>query len=343
MGNTGSRTANRSEIYRTFDIDHRHVAIADRMWHPKREIDAATERALILVQARVRGFLARNQMAADAVKMLVVMDPGQDLDDEMSLVLMRSLIDRKLATCVAVVAVLAPSAMRAQLAAGTMRQLGMYSPVGAGSDGGAKGDTASMDGLDYMARGSHYAAGMDVMRTALAEATPKSIVMLVISSLKDTAQILREEEPLCCRKLKQIVIMVGVKPFEPGSMLEPDSAHNNMFDLEAAQFVHRRCQELGIPLLVVSRHAAYSCTVPRQMYDELAATGSHIGKHLQMIQRSSIERLWQRAASPEGSAERAGLPARCDKQWFAATFCAGKGAERDAGASIWDLVVSFNM
>ena len=84
--------------------------------------------------------------------------------------------------------------------------------------------------------------------------------------------------------------------------LEPDSAHNNLFDAEASAFVYRRCQELGTPLKVVSRYAAYACQVPRTIYDEMAKTGSRIGKHLQQTQRHSIEKLWQRACAPPGSA-----------------------------------------
>ena len=61
--------------------------------------------------------------------------------------------------------------------------------------------------------------------------------------------------------------MGGAKPFEFGAMLEPDSAHNNMFDFEAAQYVYRRLQELGIPLRIVSRFAAYSCALHRSIYD----------------------------------------------------------------------------
>ena len=68
-------------------------------------------------------------------------------------------------------------------------------------------------------------------------------------------------------------------------MLEPDSAHNNAFDAASSRFFYRRCQELaaplapfpdppgpfpdpslqelGVPLLVLSRFAAYGCQAPR--------------------------------------------------------------------------------
>ena len=81
---------------------------------------------------------------------LVTMDPGQDLDDEMLIVLLSALQRRGNVRCVGVVATLAPAAMRAQLARGTLDELGMRDvPVGAGSDGGATGST-DFEGLSYM-------------------------------------------------------------------------------------------------------------------------------------------------------------------------------------------------
>ena len=37
------------------------------------------------------------------------------------------------------------------------------------------------------------------------------------------------------------------------ALLEPDSAHNNTFDMDASHFFYRRCQELGA-LVIVSQH-----------------------------------------------------------------------------------------
>jgi hypothetical protein len=81
---------------------------------------------------------------------LVTMDPGQDLDDEMLIVLLSALQQRGNVRCVGVVATLAPATMRAQLARGTLDELGMRDvPVGAGSDGGASGNT-DFKGLAYL-------------------------------------------------------------------------------------------------------------------------------------------------------------------------------------------------
>jgi len=81
---------------------------------------------------------------------LVTMDPGQDLDDEMLIVLLSALQQSGAVQCVGVVATLEPAQMRAQLARGTLDELGMRDvPVGAGSDGGASGNTDFKD-LAYL-------------------------------------------------------------------------------------------------------------------------------------------------------------------------------------------------
>ena len=60
-----------------------------------------------------------------------------------------------------------------------------------------------------------------------------------------------------------------------------DSAHNNTFDKAASEFLYARCQELAVPLVVVSRFAAY------------AAKARRITPHLPTAPRTS-----RRAAAP---------------------------------------------
>ena len=166
------------------------------------------------------------------------------------------------------------------------------------------------------------------------------------ASLKDAAEFVRVHEDLFVAKTKTVTIMGGVMPFDKtvddNELLVPDTAHNNTFDMEASAFFYRRCQEICVPLLIVSRHAAYKCPMPRSIYDDMAATGHPIGKRLRDTQRASIEGLWKRACAPEGP-DRIGLPARCDKSWFCNTFCSGNGGDRTVDDSIWDLVESFIM
>ena len=280
------------------------------------------------------------QAAPPATSVLVTMDPGQDLDDEMFLVLLATLTRRRLVRCVGVVATLAPAAMRAQLARGTLDELGLRDvPVGAGSDGGATGKRDFSD-VTYLHPPRSGLDGDHIMHEALASAGDRSVTLIVVASLKDVAGLLRREEALFVRKVKEVVIQGGVKPFESG-LLEPDTAHNNEFDHDASAFFYRRCQELKVPLVIVSRFTANACQMPRRIYDDMAATGSPIGIHLQKSQATSIEQLWRRVNAT--GERREGLPARCDGEWFCNTFCAGKGKERDGSQAIWDLIVGFNV
>ena len=133
-------------------------------------------------------------------------------------------------------------------------------------------------------------------------------MLCLISSLKDAAIFLRDNEELFIQKVREVVVMGGVLPPEDGKPLLPDTAHNNQFDIAAAEFLYSRLQHLGIPTVTTTRHCAYAAQVPRGIYDRLALTGSPIGVHLRQKQRASIEGLWLRAVSV-GDA-RAGLPVR---------------------------------
>jgi len=78
-----------------------------------------------------------------APPLVVITDAGQDLDDEMAMVLMRSLQDKGLVDFKGAVATLAPSRARARLVRGTLNQLGLeHIPVGIGSHGGFTGYSA---------------------------------------------------------------------------------------------------------------------------------------------------------------------------------------------------------
>ena len=102
-----------------------------------------------------------------------------------------------------------------------------------------------------------------------------------------TALFLRDNERLFCHKIKEVVIMGGVKEPVHDSWLEPDAAANNQFDPESAAFLYKRCQELNIPLVILGRSAAYTCPVPRRIYDDLASTG-HTSTLLASISFESV-------------------------------------------------------
>lgn len=96
---------------------------------------------------------------------------------------------------------------------------------------------------------------------------------------------------------------------------------------------------MGVPLIVVSRHAAYGCPVQKYVYDLMVRcpVPHPTVCRLQRAQRDSIESLWSNVCVGDI------LPARCDQQWFCDTFCGGCGASRSIEDSMWDLVKTFNM
>eukprot|EP00931_Biecheleriopsis_adriatica_P018957 TRINITY_DN13073_c0_g2_i1.p1 TRINITY_DN13073_c0_g2~~TRINITY_DN13073_c0_g2_i1.p1 ORF type:complete len:940 (-),score=185.98 TRINITY_DN13073_c0_g2_i1:67-2886(-) len=309
-------------------------------------------------------------------RLIVISDIGQDNDDEMALLLLAEMYRRDEIQVKAVIANLRPASSRAALARGTLDMVGMKDvPVGIGTDGGSVKHTDTFSkhisvpktGLDYFSEADanvkKVLAAMDgpteeqvckkyrvfpgqkLMLSCLREASDKSIRLLLLSSLKDATLLLKEHENLFARKVLEVTIMGGMNPPDPklpgeeASFLQPSDAHNNMFDFEASKYLYRRCQELSVPLVVLSRFTAYGCPVQKQVYDlAVRCPVPHPTIcRLQSAQRESIETLWQ-------NVHRGGiLPPRCDKQWFCDTFCGGNGTDRNQDASMWDLVCSFNM
>ena len=107
-----------------------------------------------LLKFMVSGFFKGLTMDINfSVDTVMISDPGQDQDDEMSMVLLRSLTERGLINCRGVIANLQPAYDRARLARGTLDALGCdMIPVAVGTDGGSDRhtDTFSTTAGEYM-------------------------------------------------------------------------------------------------------------------------------------------------------------------------------------------------
>lgn len=295
--------------------------------------------------------------------LIIIGDFGKDMDDEDTLVLSDGVNrhqvvsthgsrKQELFEMLAVVANLAPALQRARLAKGTLRLLGHASvPVGVGTDCGlrADGHEKEFEGVAYMAGADELEPGGDLLVRSLESCEDGSAILLLISGLTDAATLLREHAELVRRKTAVVAIMGGVEQKDNVVTLDaegymiPDSAANNKFDMDAARFVYRRLQELGIPVTILTREAAYAAPVPRDLYDRMAATGHPVGVKLQKTQRHAIQDVWVRANMAGDDPRRNKLPERCDKQWFCSTFCAGQGLDRNGDDDIWDLIQSFQL
>jgi len=183
-----------------------------------------------------------------------------------------------------------------------------------------------------------------------------TLIVNLLCAPTDFAAMLRERGEGIARKLKCVCMLGAVSATTAGfdaltnakaysgteSYLRPDPTHpQHVADPEASEYVFQRLQELGVPLIVVGRHAVYAAAVPAALYDELARTNSPFAKELKASQRRAIDELWHRVQAPLGSAERAGMPERCTADWFGQVFCGG--SPPPLGATPWEYIASFNM
>ena len=107
-----------------------------------------------------------------------------------------------------------------------------------------------------------------------------------MASYTDIARFSREHSELFAKKAKRTVVMGGAMSAVSDTVgrllrLLPDDAHNNTMGKDASREFFDACQDLRIPMVMVSRHAAGACHLARNFYDELAATGSPVGIHMQ--------------------------------------------------------------
>ena len=160
---------------------------------------------------------------------------------------MRALQDRGLLQCKGAVANLAPSRARARLVRGTLDALGMAEvPVAVGTDGGFTRHEATFEDTarTYIAPDDDSfstVSGDELLLELYASATPASLDLLIIASLKDAAEFVRNHESLFQQKTRTVTIMGGVMPFnedEDNELLKPDSAHNNHFCVASSDYFY---------------------------------------------------------------------------------------------------------
>ena len=311
---------------------------------------------------------ASSPQDSESIPIVLISDPGQDLDDEMMFIMACHMNSLGLISLKGIIANLYPSFARARLTRGTLDLLGLHHvPVGIGTNGGdvmGKHSSAQFESTakPYIVQEDSDDAGELEMGHELlkrlyedapdieyvdSKVVKGGLTIVITSSMKDMAIFVRDNPSLFASKTREVVIMGGCLDARgAGSNLatvkcEPDTAHNNMFAPAASAFFYSRCQEMNITLTVVSRYAAYAAKMPRSVYDDLAVTGSSIGRRLCDSQRSSIDQLWQRACSSDPEV-RKGLPLRCDRTWFINTFCGGvDDSSRCTAGSAWELVTGF--
>lgn len=255
---------------------------------------------------------------------ICLMDPGFDVDDESALLVAAALQRRGWIRLKAVVATTRPSLRRARLAKGALVQLGLPEvPVAVGDDAcppdfEPKEERLEADFLAAEEQLEEDAKGL--LRKTLEASEDGGVVFLVAAKMTDLAQLLEAEPQLCRRKLGRVVVMGGVEQTSAGPLLhqgqlQPNQvATNNRHDLPAATRVFKDLQQLGIPLVVVTRVASTAVPVDPGIFSHLAKTGHPVARHLRILEDSFLNDFWRDAC-----AGRLG-PGR-DREWFVTTFC----------------------
>jgi Inosine-uridine preferring nucleoside hydrolase len=288
----------------------------------------------------------------DRIDVVLVTDPGKDLDDEQALVFLAGLCRAGMVRLKAVVANLEPATERAKLAKGTLIQLGLsHVPVGIGRGVFHGGQThkyetdveyANSVGVDELCD------GCQLLSESLEDSADRSITLIVISGMTDVAELMMRHSELFVSRVKEVVIMGGVRYGEflngPDGMnyLSPDDAANNSFDWPAALYVYQSLQEWRIPVTIVTRWAAYGVKFPFPLFERFGATGNPIGQSLLRRQKPAINQLWRSATAPPGCSTRGRLPLSRDRQWFVDVFCDGLDPGIGSEEDIWPFCGSYN-
>jgi len=204
----------------------------------------------------------------------------------------------------------------------------------------------------------HDRSAMDVLTGVLEDPDiPEfSLIIVCVCSLSGFAQFIKTHGEAAARKIKHVALLSSVHEFKSDALfravqrgdtdtsvcfLRPDQHHpHNQSDLPAAEYAYLRLQQLGVPLIIVSRHAVYQAAVPAYFFDLLAETRRSVAVRVRDEAKRSIEHLWFRVQQTDASM-REGLPTRCTEAWFAQTFCNGVIPPGDH--SPWDFVKKFSM
>lgn len=284
--------------------------------------------------------------------LILVSDAGRDVDDELTLLLTKALINQGLVDLRAVITNSKPTLKRAQLVLGTLNALGEFSvPVAMGEP--INNDSITMDyefNAPYLSGEQNFPDGQSLLLQTFEQAADHSLLLVLISGMTDANQFMMQHPELAKRKIDKVMIMGGVLSDKNGFVhdeqgrLIPDESYNNHIDRDAARSLYAFLQDKKIPLVVVSRYAAMASYLTPQFYDRLANKGHIVGTHLATKASQSIQHLWRRTFLAADDPAREGLPPYCDKAWFLKTFTNNDAVLYDLGPQdiIWPYVTKLN-
>jgi hypothetical protein len=187
-----------------------------------------------------------------------------------------------------------------------------------------------------------------------------TLLVINTSTLTDLSAALRADRELLGRKLRNVAVFghcvehhlhSSLDVLSSGAagtgmnqdfFLRPDPTHHLFAaDLPSARHAFHALQELRVPMVLVSRYAAYEGAEHHDLFDDLSRLNVPHLARLRSDQRLALESLFERCCLPPGDENRAELPDRCNALWFAETMCGGT-LPLDK-AEVWSHVSSFPM
>mmetsp|Transcript_23604 Transcript_23604/g.79302 ORF Transcript_23604/g.79302 Transcript_23604/m.79302 type:complete len:1055 (-) Transcript_23604:26-3190(-) len=273
--------------------------------------------------------LRRRRSDRAPTSLVFITDPGPDPDDIKALLVAAALHKAGKANLLAVVANGGGQQVRhrARLARALLNHMHLDEVrVGVGSPG----KDAMPEPHEYRLEGFEHVDdstienGHELLLQLLGSAPDKSLAFILISSLRDMADLMSEAPGLVLEKVASVHIMGGLQRDTLTGSLVPDTSQNNSFDMHAAEIAYGFCMDRGLPMTVISRHAVPR--LPMQLARSFAErTPCPVMHYLADAQFKGLEGLWRRLCAGE-------LPARCTKTWYAETFCGKEPGSEEARA-----------
>lgn len=300
--------------------------------------------------------LHRPQLPLDT---LLFTDPNKDPDDVVTYTIAKQLQADGFLRLTDVVVTLGDADMRsqrAQLAKGVFDRLALPDVRVARGQDYPMTSTQAREHSKFLAEGAALRAAPDAVPDAVhtdgvramcerLATSPHKLGMVVIAGMTDASALLAEAGDLVREKVASITIMGGIDPArDADGLVQPDTrAYNNATDIHAARALYRRAQQLGIPLRILTKEAAYKAAVPPAFYEGIARNGHPVGEYLRDVQKNALKGLW------EGI--QANLIPGLDTAWFFRTFVAAQpqdpvAADQQGALSfdaIWPQVTKLNL
>lgn len=259
----------------------------------------------------------------DAKKVIIVADPGPDPDDCKVIVAAGMLHRQGVMKTEAIIcngghqarertalarAILAHISMAAEIRVAVGQKIKEWKP---------KAHEYKIRGFDSalqsIQRSPGTYDGATLFLEILQKARAKTLTIQLQTGMTDVANVIRTHGDLFERKVSLCSIMGGLQK-TPSGTWEPDTAANNMFDIDAATVVYKFCIDRKIPMHVVSRTAVPNLRMSLAKEFADANQGNVVMDYLYNAQKLGLVGLWQSVCEKK-------LPARCTKLWYFTTFC----------------------